>query len=70
MKKLYTSIAIAVLLGVPGAHGATITPDQLSACESAYREKNKADNDAAPEGYKVKRDKGHKAKYIAECLSK
>ena len=70
MKKLSIAIGVAVILGVPGAHGATITPDQISACETAYRERNKADNDAAPEGYKVKREKGFKAKYIAECLSK
>jgi len=70
MTKIAIAIAVAAILGVPEAYAATVTAEHVSACETAYREKNKADNDAAPEGYKVKREKGHKAKYIAECLSK
>ena len=65
MKKF--AIAIALLIATPAF---AIDADKVSHCESEYRTKNKADNAAAPEGYKVKRAKGFKAEFIAECLSK
>jgi len=70
MKKLLISLSFAALLGVPEAYAAEISADKLKACESAYREKNKADKDAAPEGYKVSRPRGFRQAFIVECLSK
>ena len=65
MKKFL--IATLLLSATPAF---AIDADKVSHCESEYRTKNKADNAAAPEGYKVKRPKGFKAEFIAECLSK
>ena len=66
MKSIFTAIALLSI----STSAFAIDADKVSHCESEYRTKNKADNAAAPEGYKVKRPKGFKAEFIAECLSK
>jgi hypothetical protein len=70
MKKLLISIVTAAILGVPEAYALEINADKLKACETAYREKNRADKEAAPEGYKPSRPRGFRQAFIVECLSK
>lgn len=65
MKKI---LIASMLIATPAV--AQPTSEQYAACESAYRAKNKADNAAAPEGYKVARPKGFKANFMITCLSK
>jgi hypothetical protein len=65
-----TFLVIAILAsGIEFAY-ASASAEQYASCESAYRAKNKADNAAAPEGYKIARPKGYKANFMIECLSK
>lgn len=67
MKTTYLVLA-AVLLASPAF--ANVTPEKVKACETQLRDKNKAENAAAPAGYKVAREKGYRQNYLADCLSK
>jgi hypothetical protein len=68
MKRFLISVAIATALGIPVAHATTT--EQLKACELSWREKNKTDKAAAPEGYRPIRSVNARQAFIAECLSK
>jgi hypothetical protein len=63
-------IATAACLSVTLAQPAfAVTAEQVKSCETKLRDKNKADNDAAPAGYKVKREKGFRQQFLADCLN-
>jgi hypothetical protein len=64
-------LAIGMMLAILSvAYAGEVTADKLKSCESAYREKNKADKAAAPVGFKPDRERGFRQAFIAECLSK
>lgn len=64
-------IAIAIVFTLTSlANAATITADQIKACEATFREKAKAEKEAAPTGFKPDHPRGYKQAFIAECLSK
>ena len=65
-----TIVTIALLTAFATHAYAEVSADQVKACETEYRAKNKADKAAAPEGFKPDRPKGYKADFIATCLSK
>jgi hypothetical protein len=65
MKRILITAILAAVLGA-----ASVSPEQLKACEASLREKNKADKANAPEGYKVSRPRNFRQTFLAECLSK
>ena len=68
MKTFLATIAICGIL-TANVYAATVTVEQVKACEAAYWAKDKADKAAAPEGYKPNRPKDYRANFIATCLN-
>jgi hypothetical protein len=66
LKTTIAALAIA-LMTVPAL---AVTGEQVKACQQQLAAKNKADNAAAPAGFKPVRERGYSQNYIAECLSK